>query len=78
MSVVDSEPAFLLTHTERLPAVFVQNNFFCITSSVVDPDPKDPYVFGPSVSVSEVPRYGSGSFCPQAKIVRKTLIPTVL
>jgi hypothetical protein len=33
--------------------------------SVADPDP---YVFGPP---------GSGSFCHQAKIVRKTLIPTI-
>ncbi len=33
-----------------------------------DPDPPDPHVFGPP---------GSGSFYPQAKIVRKTLIPTV-
>ncbi len=38
-----------------------------------DPDP-DPYVFVPSGSVS----MRSGSFYHQAKIVRKTLIPTVL
>jgi len=42
-------------------------------TSVVDqdpnPDPSDPYVFG-------LP--GSGSFYHHAKIVRKTLIPTVL
>jgi hypothetical protein len=44
LSVVDSEPAFLLTHTEDLPVVFVRNNFFCITSSVADPDPQDPYL----------------------------------
>ncbi len=37
-------------------------------TSVVDPDP---YVFGP-------PRSGSGSFYHHAKIVRKTLIPTIL
>jgi hypothetical protein len=37
--------------------------------SAADPDPSDQYVFGPS---------GSGSFYHQAKIVRKTLIPTVL
>jgi len=37
--------------------------------SVPDPDPTDPRVFGPP---------GSGSFYHQAKIVRKTLIPTVL
>ncbi len=49
-------------------------------SSVADPDPLDPYVFGPSGSGSISQRYGSkfGSFYHQAKIVRKTLIPTVL
>jgi hypothetical protein len=38
-------------------------------SSVPDPnpDPPDPHVFGPP-----------GSFCHHAKIVRKTLIPTIL
>jgi hypothetical protein len=38
-------------------------------TSVPDPDPPDPLVFGPP---------GSGSFNHQAKIVRKTLILTVL
>jgi hypothetical protein len=50
-----------------------------IFTSAVDPDPYDPYVFGPpgsgSGSVSQ--RNGSGSFYHQAKIVRITLIPTV-
>ncbi len=41
------------------------------TSSVVDP-----YVFGPSRSGSICQRYGSGSSYHQAKIERKTLIPT--
>jgi hypothetical protein len=45
-----------------------------------DPDPSDPYVFGPpgsgSRSISQ--SYGSGSFYHQEKIVRKALIPTVL
>ncbi len=41
----------------------------------------DPYVFGPpgsgfGTTISQ--KYGSGSFYRQAKIVRKTLIPTVL
>ena len=36
-----------------------------------DPDPPDPHVFGP-------PGSGSGSFYHHAKIVRKTLIPTIL
>ncbi len=41
--------------------------------SVADPnpDPPDPHVFGP-------PGSGSGSFCHKARIVRKTLIFTVL
>jgi hypothetical protein len=40
-----------------------------VTTSVrdPDPDPEDPHVFGPP-----------GSFYQQAKIVSKTLIPTVL
>jgi hypothetical protein len=37
---------------------------------VADPDPPDPHVFGQT--------YGSGSFYHHAKIVRKTLIPTIL
>jgi hypothetical protein len=47
-----------------------------------DPDPPDPHVFGPpgSGSGSASQRYGSGSgsFYHHAKIVRKTLIPTIL
>jgi hypothetical protein len=35
------------------------------------PDPPDPHVFGP-------PGFGTGSFYHHAKIVRKTLIPTIL
>jgi hypothetical protein len=58
-------------------------------TSVADPDP-DPHVFGPpgSGSGSTSQRYGSGpgscsgsgsgSFYHHAKIVRKTLIPTIL
>jgi hypothetical protein len=47
---------------------------------VPDPDPPDPHVFGPPGSDSISQRYASGSgfFYQQAKIVRKTLIPTVL
>ncbi len=37
-----------------------------------------PYVFGPPGSGSVSPRYGSGNFYHHAKMVRKTLIPTVL
>ncbi len=42
------------------------------------PDPPDPHVFGPPGSGSISQRYGSKSFYQQAKIERKTLIPTVL
>ncbi len=51
-----------------------------ILSSVPDPDPPDPHVFGPPGSGSISQRYGSrsGSFYHQAKIVRKTLIPIVM
>jgi hypothetical protein len=53
---------------ERIPV--------CIVLACV-PDPPDPHVFGPSGSGSVSKIYGSGSFYHQAKIVRKTLIPTV-
>ncbi len=55
-----------------------------ILGSVADPDPPDPHVFGPPGSGSTCQRYGSGScsgsgsFYHHAKIVRKTLIPTIL
>jgi hypothetical protein len=65
-----------------------------IKTSVADPDPDldppDPHVFGPSRSGSgstsqrygsgpgSCSGYGSGSFYHHAKIVRKTLIPTIL
>jgi hypothetical protein len=51
-----------------------------LENSVADPDPRDPYVFGPRGSRSGTfgTRNGSGSIYNQAKIVRKTLIPTVL
>ncbi len=53
-----------------------------IWTSGADPDPKDPYVFGPPGSGSISTRYESGSSCGsfynQAKMVRKTLISTVL
>jgi hypothetical protein len=44
-------------------------------TSVADPDPKNPYVFGPHGSGSGS---GSGSCYYQAKTVRKTLISTVM
>ena len=50
--------------------------------SVADLDPPDPHVFGPPGSGSTSQRYGSGSgsgtFYHHAKIVRKTLIPSIL
>jgi hypothetical protein len=61
-----------------------------LMSSVADPnpDPPDPHVFGPPGSGSTCKRFksgsgscsgsGSGSFYHHAKIVRKTLIPTIL
>jgi hypothetical protein len=36
------------------------------------------HVFGPPGSGSTSQRYGSGSFYHHAKIVKKTLIPTIL
>ncbi len=54
------------------------------TISVADPnpDPPDPHVFEPAGSESISQRYGSGSvsgsFYHHAKIVRKTLISTIL
>ncbi len=42
---------------------------YCLIISVADPDPPNPHVFGPR---------GSGSLYHHAKIVRKTLIPTIL
>ncbi len=57
----------------------VQNSLLLSTAhvifSVADPDPD---IFGPPGSGSIYQRYGSGSFYHQAKIVRKTLLPTAL
>jgi hypothetical protein len=57
-----------------------ENIDIIVISGVADPNPSDPYVFGPFGSGSISQRYGSGSgsFYHQSKIVRKTLIPTVL
>jgi hypothetical protein len=57
--------------------------FYLVLNSVPDPDPEaqkhvDPHVFGPPGSGSTSQMYGSGSFYHHAKLVRKTLIPTVL
>jgi hypothetical protein len=62
--------------TERLtsPINFVFSQKLPLFSAG-DPDPSDPYVFGPpgSGSGSFSQRYESGSFFHQAKIVGKTL-----
>ncbi len=58
--------------------------FSSIFSSVADPDPPDPHVFGPpgsgsgSISQRYGSGFGSGSSYHQAKIIRKTFIPTDL
>jgi hypothetical protein len=55
--------------------------FFFLVTSIADPNPDpDPHVFGPPGSWSISQRYGSGSgsFYHWAKIIRKTLISTVL
>jgi hypothetical protein len=53
-----------------------------LASSVADPDPSDRYGFGSpgsgSRSISQRNGSGSGFFYHQAKMVRKTLIPTAL
>jgi hypothetical protein len=43
----------------------------------ISPDP-DPRVFWPPGSGSTSQKYGSGSFYHHAKIIRKTLNPTIL
>ncbi len=67
-------------HTNTCQYNFDCLKIFFLITSVPDPDPSDPFVFGSprsgSGSISQ--RYVSGSFYHQAKIVRKTLIPTVL
>jgi hypothetical protein len=63
-----------------------KNGEIYVISSVPDPnpDPPDPRVFWPPGSGSTSQRYGSGSdsgsgsFYHHAKIIRKTLNPTIL
>ncbi len=66
----------LRLHVLWLLSIFMFG-LFMLYGSVANPnpDPPDPHVFGPPGSGSGP---GSGSFCHQAKIVRKTLIPTAL
>jgi hypothetical protein len=51
-----------------------QGGYLALLINVAEPDP---YVFGPLRSGFISTRYRSGSFYHQAKIVRKTLIPTI-
>ncbi len=79
-------PQVLCGFTKVLPVLHHPIPYFMVKTSVADPDPNpdplDPYVFGPLGSgyISQTQRYGSGSgsFHHQAKIVRKTLIPIAL
>ncbi len=58
-------------HLWELAPKIATFSILCAIGSVPDPDPPDPHVFGS-------PGAGSGSFYHHAKIVRKTLIPTIL
>jgi hypothetical protein len=69
---------FIRNHLKR--KIRIRKKSFRIpTTSVADPDSPDPHVFGPPGSGSTSQRYGSGSgsFYHHAKIVRKTLVPTI-
>jgi hypothetical protein len=65
-----------LNENKKVQKDGVGNYASFVVSSVADPGPSDPYVFGPPGSGSICQRYGSGSFYHKAKLVRKTLIPT--
>jgi hypothetical protein len=68
-------------HENLLECLLEMGNYADVQASVPDPDP---HVFGPPGSGSTSQRYGSGSgygsgsFYHHAKIVRKTLILTIL
>jgi len=65
----------------RIPTSAFSSGFSTQTSRYLSSrSVTDPHVFGPHGSGSISQRYGSGPgyFCQLAKIVRKTLIPTVL
>ncbi len=46
---------------EAVPLPYLLFEYFFSFASVVDPDPQDPHVFGPSGSGTVRQRYGSGS-----------------
>ena len=87
-NLAPNDEAMESTAPMRLVTFFRFSNQRNPVASVADqdpnPDPPDPHVFGPPGSGSISQRHvsasgsGSGSFFPQAKIVRKTLIPTAL
>jgi hypothetical protein len=73
----ENVPLHFLRRSQAVNPGVLQTTQHKRQTSGADPDPD---VFGPSRSGSGSTRYGSGSesFYHQAKIVRKTLIPTVL
>ncbi len=76
----DSDYGMLLMRIWISEATSMRMNPWAHCLIFADPDPSDPYVFGSPGSGFVCQRYGSGSgsFYHQAKIVSKTLIPTVL
>ncbi len=72
-----SSPVVVITFEKLKVSSPLRRNEIADTSAV-DPDPPDSHVFWPPGSGSISQRYGSGSFYHHAKIVRKTLIPTIL
>ncbi len=70
------------TKIQKIAPMTRKNSSVADPDTNPDPDLPDPHVFGPPGSGSISPRYGSGSgsgsFYHHAKIVRKTLIPTIL
>ncbi len=73
--------SLLMTFKHKKPLAFqrvTSSDFSSFLSSVADPEPLDPYVFGPLGFVGQRCGSRSESFDYQAKVVRKTLIPTVL
>jgi hypothetical protein len=69
-------PPVPVFYTRNEPAWWGLQHVPHVTGSVPETDPPDSRVFWPSGSTSQ--RYGSGSFYHHAKIIRKTLKPTIL
>jgi len=75
MGIVLQSKYFIVYHDQMTiqdhivsPFCFVYHRNFCVLISVGDPDPQDPYVFGPPGSGSICTSYGSRAFYHQAKI----------